>query len=38
VGVFSPLKNAYRDEVEKLFRCGAGTVGLKHFTLLYDRA
>lgn len=38
IGVFSPLKNAYREEVEKLLRCGAGTIGLKHFTLLYDRA
>jgi hypothetical protein len=38
IGVFSSLKTAYREEVEKLYRCGAGTVGKEHFTLLYDRA
>jgi hypothetical protein len=38
VGVFSSLKTAYREEVEKLYRGGAGTIGKEHFTLLYDRA
>lgn len=38
VDVFGPLKSAYRDEVEDLFRGGANTVGKQHFTLLYDRA
>jgi hypothetical protein len=32
------LKHAYHQAVEKLFQCGAGTIGLKHFILLYDRA
>ena len=34
VGVFAPLKAAYRDEVERLFRGGENTVGKEHFTLL----
>jgi hypothetical protein len=38
VGVFGPLKTAYREQVEQLFRGGANTVGKQHFTLLYDRA
>ncbi|ERF70889.1 hypothetical protein EPUS_02411 [Endocarpon pusillum Z07020] len=38
VGVFGPLKAAYREQVEQLFRGGANTVGKQHFTLLYDRA
>jgi hypothetical protein len=38
VGVFRPLKTAYREEVEKLYRGGSDTIGKQHFTLLYDRA
>ena len=38
VGVFGPLKAAYREEVDRLFRGGANTVGNEHFTLLYSRA
>ena len=38
VGVFGPLKAAYREQIERLFRKGANTVGKQHFTLLYDRA
>ena len=37
-GVFGPLKTAYREQVEKLYRGGAATVGKQHFTLLYQRA
>ena len=35
VGVFAPLKTAYRDEVERLCRGGLDTVGKEHFTSLY---
>ena len=38
VGVFGPLKTAYREQVEQLYRGGAGTVGKQHFMLLYSRA
>jgi hypothetical protein len=38
VGVFGPLKTAYRDQVERLYRGGANTVGKQHFTLLYSQA
>jgi hypothetical protein len=38
VGVFGPLKTAYREQVEQLYRGGANTVGKQHFTLLYSRA
>lgn len=38
VGVFAPLKEAYRDEAEKLCRGGANTVGKQHFTSLYSPA
>jgi DDE superfamily endonuclease len=38
VGIFGPLKTAYRDQVEQLYRGGAETVGKPHFTLLYSRA
>ena len=38
VGVFGPLKTAYREQVEQLFRGGANTIGKQHFALLYDRA
>lgn len=37
VGVFGPLKTAYQ-EVERLYRGGANTVGKQHFTLFYSRA
>lgn len=38
MGVFGPLKSAYREQVEQPYRGGANTVGKQHFTLLYDRA
>lgn len=38
VGVFSPLKTAYRAQVEQACRAGVSTVGKPHFTYLYDRA
>jgi hypothetical protein len=38
VGIFGPLKIAYREEVERLYRGGANMIGKQHFTLLYDRA
>jgi hypothetical protein len=38
VGVFSPLKTAYRVQVEQAYRAGVSTVGKPHFTYLYDRA
>jgi hypothetical protein len=38
VGVFGPLKAAYREEVERLYRGGAETVGKEHFTSLYSPA
>jgi hypothetical protein len=38
VGAFGPLKAAYREQVEKLYRGGANTVGKQHFTSLYSRA
>lgn len=38
VAVFGSLKTAYREQVERLFRGGAGTIGKQHFTLLYSRA
>ena len=38
VAVFGPLKTAYREQVERLFRGGAGTIGKQHFTLLSSRA
>lgn len=38
VGVFAPLKTAYRDQVERLYRGGANTVGKEHFTYLYSPA
>ena len=38
VGVFAPLKTAYRDEVKRLYRGGLNTVGKKHFTFLYEPA
>ena len=38
IGVFCPLKAAYRDQVERLWRGGANTVGKEHFTSLYSPA
>jgi hypothetical protein len=38
VAVFSPLKSAYRDEVDRLERGGVGTIGKQHFTYLYSPA
>jgi hypothetical protein len=38
VGVFGPLKEAYCDQVERLYRGGANTVGKEHFTSLYSPA
>jgi hypothetical protein len=38
VAVFGPLKTAYREQVERLFRGGADTIGKQHFTLLYSHA
>ena len=36
VGVFAPLKEAYRDQVDRLCRVGTNTVGKQHFTYLYS--
>jgi hypothetical protein len=38
VGAFGPLKAAYREQVERLYRGGSNTVGKQHFTSLYSRA
>jgi hypothetical protein len=38
VGVFSPLKTAYRAQVEQACRAGVSNIGKPHFTFLYDRA
>ncbi|KAJ5100120.1 hypothetical protein N7532_007121 [Penicillium argentinense] len=38
VGVFSPLKTAYRGQVEQICRAGVSNIGKPHFTYLYDRA
>ena len=38
VGVFAPLKTAYRDEVEQLYRGGLDTVGKEYFISLYKPA
>ena len=38
VGPFGPLKTAYREDVERLYRGGSNMTGKQHFTLLYDRA
>ncbi|KAF2647276.1 DDE-domain-containing protein, partial [Lophiostoma macrostomum CBS 122681] len=38
IGVFAPLKAAYRDEVKRLYRGGLETVGKEHFTSLYKPA
>lgn len=36
IGVFGSLKAAYREQVERLYRGGANTVGKEHFTSLYS--
>lgn len=38
VAVFAPLKTAYREQVERLYRGGAEVIGKQHFTLLYSHA
>jgi len=38
VAVFAPLKSAYRNQVERLYRGGVNTVRKEHFTSLYSRA
>lgn len=38
VAAFGPLKAAYRDQVERLYRGGADIVGKEHFTSLYSPA
>ncbi|TVY52128.1 hypothetical protein LSUE1_G009680, partial [Lachnellula suecica] len=38
VGVFAPLKAAYRDEAERLFQGGANIIGKQYFTSLYSPA
>ena len=38
VSVFKPLKDAYRDEVERLERGCVGKIGKEHFTYLYSPA
>jgi hypothetical protein len=38
IGVFGPLKTAYRAQVERACRAGVNTIGKQHFTYLYDRA
>jgi hypothetical protein len=38
VAVFSPLKAAYREQVERLERGGVNTIGKEHFTPLYSPA
>lgn len=37
-GVFSPMKTAYREEVEHPHRRGANTVNKEHFVILYRQA
>jgi hypothetical protein len=38
VAVFGPLKTAYREQVELLYRRGADVIGKQHFTQLYSGA
>ncbi|KAK7177934.1 transposase [Paraphaeosphaeria sporulosa] len=38
VSVFAPLKDAYREQVERLERGGVNTIGKQHFTSLYNHA
>jgi hypothetical protein len=36
--VFAPLKDAYREQADRLEREGANTIGKQHFTSLYSPA
>jgi len=38
ISIFSPLKVAYREQVERLEHCCVGTIGKEHFTYLYSPA
>ena len=38
VGAFDPLKQCYREGVERLYRGGSNVIGKQHFTQLYDQA
>lgn len=38
VAVFGPLKTAYREQVEQLYRSGVTTINKEHFTSLYSPA
>ena len=38
VAVFSPLKAAYREQVERIERGGVNIIGKQHFTYLYSPA
>lgn len=38
VGVFAPLKAAYRDKADRMLRGGATAIGKQHFTSLYSLA
>lgn len=38
VGVFAPLKEAYRDKVDRLFRGGITIIGKEYFTSVYSPA
>jgi len=38
MGMFGPLPTAYPEQVERLYRGGANTIGKQHFTLLSCRA
>jgi DDE superfamily endonuclease len=38
VAVFGPLKTAYRERVEDLYRGSANTIGKQHFTLLHSQS
>lgn len=38
ISVFGPLKTAYWDQVERLYRGGANTVGKQHFARFYSRS
>jgi hypothetical protein len=38
VAVFGPLKTAYRERVENLYRGGANSVGKQHFPLIYSQS
>src|SRR5271170_5409012 len=38
VGISGPLRDAYHEQVERLYRGGSNMIGKQHFTLFYDRA